>query len=128
MGEEQHAFRQGWPEARQKVAQVQHVAATGDVRKCLNHDGVGIGAQLSEDPVTRPLVPRRPGDPGPERQLLLEEAKSPLPIELAPARPSPGRAGEQHGRDGDAQHPGHRICPTLVDRFTNAVITSCAVL
>ncbi len=108
----------------------------------LHDDGVRALAQPCQQPVGGLFVTAGSGDARAERHLRLDVAERPLPVEspTAPPRtaappappapaPAPGLplAGGRCGQQGYRQH-SHRICPTLVLSWTNAVMTSCAVL
>src|SRR5207245_2778320 len=130
VGKEQHTRGRRRLEAGQEVSQTEGLAAPSDVCERLDHHGVGSAPQLRQDPIPRPLVPRCARNPRPELHLLPQVAERALPVELARvgAPPPPCRTGNEHRDERCPQRPAHRSCPTLVDRFTNAVTASCAVL
>jgi len=92
------------------------------------HNPVGSGAQARENPVARLFVRRCVGDARSEGDLLLDIGERSLAVELTPVPHRPGVTRQQRRQ---ARHPAdadHLICPTLVEKFTNAVMMSCAVL
>ena len=122
MGEEEHALRELGPEAREQVPEVQGRALLRDVTDRLDRDGVGRRPQPGQDPVARLVVSRSVGHARPEVHLLADVVEGPLAGEFT--RTGLRLTGERKRQGRCVDEPSHRICPTLVLRLTNAVITS----
>src|SRR5207247_8402143 len=80
--EEQHPLGCLRTEAREEVAQVERIAAVGDVTDFLDDDRIGAGAQLGEEPGARLLVSGLVRDARSERHLLLDVGERGAPLEL----------------------------------------------
>jgi hypothetical protein len=137
VGQEQHPLGRLRLEAREEVLQMQHFTAAQLVGDVLHDHGIGALAKLSQEPVGFLLMPRLVGNPWTEGHLLLDVCEGGLAVELdgtlataaAPrARLTPEQKEQSQAPGLSPQAPRHRICPTLVESWTNAVITNCEIL
>ena len=106
MREEQHPLGCLRTEAREEVAQVERIAAVGDVTNFLDDDRIRARAQRGEEPVARLLVSGLVRDARPERHLLLHVRERGTTVERPPSPPRSGTVagarltgGQQHRHD-----------------------------
>ena len=136
MRQEQHPLRRLRAEPREEIPQMQHLAVAQAMRDLLHDHRIRPGTQLGEKPVGFLLMTGFIGDPRAERHLPLDVGERRPSVEFDRALATPvSRTGLAPQRDTDDHAPRtthdarcHRICPTLVDNCTKAVITNCEVL
>ena len=136
MRQEQYPLGRLRAKAREEVSQMQHLAVTQAMVDLLHDHRIRPRPQLGEKPVGFLLMPGFIGDPRAERHLPLDVGERGPSIEfdgrlaaaVSGARLTRERENHSHARRTPHAARGHRICPTLVDSCTNAVITNCEIL